>query len=779
VSAIGAGPRIYNAVANDASRWIGNLTAFVCALWIVILFVFDVITYSRLVQVPFGLVLFGLGLASTILRGISYPWAAAVLLVSIPPFFVGFLRVEQPKLQESKLAADEHVSANQFYKVSGYAFLACGIVVLICWGAWQVIDERWWSEDSRVWLAAQNTDVYRYVYQDFALSYTGHCVPSKKEIDSSIRGSTEARIKAACTTAETVWVVQWSAPLAVCLCNSLCAVCCMAFSRTSLSRTSMSNVTPADRFTDLKFVLKCFVLTLFFAAAGIYCLFYVSGTSVRLASAALCVILVAAAFVFGWVLLEVDQEELWTIIDDAPLSGPMLGVLRSDWVRAAAVGGLNVFIPITAVLDMIRQRVRRCRDPEGSESGGCYTKTGMRIMTEVQTWNWYSILRKVNLLGMLFILMILGSKLTFIFFSWLNATLSAAELDFIAVTGLVFIIGLVMFLCPIVPGTAVYLFAGVVLGAQAQLPDSVGFWLGMGIGAAACSVAKFCACVMQYSIGYYAGMQVKVQQFVQVDKVPTRAMEQILKQPGMKLDKCSILTAGPDFPTSVLCGILKLDIPQMLLGTIPVIFVSIIPQVLVGGLLTKSGDNASMWAGLSTVVTGLAFVVQVSAMLYVAWATMMTVERDGKNLACWRPEHEAVAKLTEREASFVQAFHHVTEWDYLSRVVQGAVLLSSVAFLASGFLVAADYVLSEHICYRKFRITDQIEDSYELGGLDGNALNIVILPMGAATIGLACFGCVLHLIIGMRMNSIAQHHRDASRVNLFFKQANTSVRDKE
>ena len=38
--------------------------------------------------------------------------------------------------------------------------------------------------------------------------------------------------------------------------------------------------------------------------------------------------------------------------------------------------------------------------------------------------------------------------------------------------------------------------------------------------------------------------------FVGVDKVPTRAMEQILKQNGLKIDKVAILVAGPDWPTS-------------------------------------------------------------------------------------------------------------------------------------------------------------------------------------------------------------------------------------
>merc|ERR1712039_668888 len=105
--------------------------------------------------------------------------------------------------------------------------------------------------------------------------------------------------------------------------------------------------------------------------------------------------------------------------------------------------------------------------------------------------------------------------------------------------------------------------------------------------------------------GYAAGQLVKVQQFVGVDKVPTRAMERVLKERGMKLGKVCILVAGPDFPTSMLCGILKLNIPQMLLGTLPVILVSIIPQVLVGALLTRtSGSN--MWSLVSTAVNGVA-----------------------------------------------------------------------------------------------------------------------------------------------------------------------------
>merc|ERR1719230_622455 len=101
------------------------------------------------------------------------------------------------------------------------------------------------------------------------------------------------------------------------------------------------------------------------------------------------------------------------------------------------------------------------------------------------------------------------------------------------------------------------------------------------------SAAKLLACVGQYSLGYFMGKSVKVQQFVGVTQVGVLATEAVLKEEGFKLFKVCILVAGPDFPTSVLCGILKLSIPQMLIGTSPVILVSTIPQTLVGVLMTK------------------------------------------------------------------------------------------------------------------------------------------------------------------------------------------------
>ena len=67
-----------------------------------------------------------------------------------------------------------------------------------------------------------------------------------------------------------------------------------------------------------------------------------------------------------------------------------------------------------------------------------------------------------DILSFICILLFVGLKATYVFFSWLNYFLLASELDTFAMCVLVFVIGFLMIMLPIVPGTAVYLFSGVV-----------------------------------------------------------------------------------------------------------------------------------------------------------------------------------------------------------------------------------------------------------------------------------------------------------------------------
>ena len=86
-----------------------------------------------------------------------------------------------------------------------------------------------------------------------------------------------------------------------------------------------------------------------------------------------------------------------------------------------------------------------------------------------------------------------------------------------------------------------------------------------------------------------------------------RTMRVILSKPGLSMAKCSILIGGPDWPTSVLCGILKLDLIPILIGTLPILIL-ITPTVL-SGLFVYLGQTKDWAETLSTVclsATGMA-----------------------------------------------------------------------------------------------------------------------------------------------------------------------------
>jgi len=366
-------------------------------------------------------------------------------------------------------------------------------------------------------------------------------------------------------------------------------------------------------------------------------------------------------------------------------------------------------------------------------------------------------LGKVCVLGELFVLLAVGSRATFVFFSYLNGEIEASGLEIGTIFVIVWAIGLVMFLNPVVPGSAVYLFAGVVLGAQSQKHPSVGIWKGLVLACVAGGAAKLLACVGQYSLGYFMSKSVKVQQFVGVTNVGVLATEAVLKEAGFKLFKVCILVAGPDFPTSVLCGILQLNIPQMLLGTMPVILVSIIPQTLVGVLLTKEDATEGVWIMISTVATGLAAAFQAGATLVFAYGIMERVEESGDELMnTHRPEHDEVRKLAEKEAEYVKKYVEVSDWGQLGTPARATLLVAVALFLLSGFIIALDTMEAEKTCFREFSITDKIKSSYDLGGLDGKAVNVVIAPMGYIALGLAAVAFVLHVGFGQWLAACAR-----------------------
>ena len=700
-------------------------------------------------QALFAFLLAGGFLATSSLKYIGYPWLSSLVCFAFAIILVAGLRLRCFK------GGDDGIPGQRFFDSVAVSFVLATLVAFACWVGWQAMFDRFWSLETRKWLASQNEEVYEYFYDNssMALNYTAHC--SEEKDVSFLDTDAQAAVLSACKSAETVWFLQWAGPCAIGIGNVIVALVSWVFAQAAqgleYDEAEAQRVKSALKKSTALIVM---MLTVMYSAQ------YVSGANVTISSGLVALGAASVASIVGFMLLEFGFQRLNSVTQKDRLAQNLMKILKSDWMKAVMVFGLNLFIPVMLLLDAVRQKVRKCTGLPTED--GKFTKEGQRIIDEMHTWAWSSIFFKVNLLGMMGVALLLGMKVTYVFFAWLNQTLAAANLTFIVLSLMVLGVGLAMFLCPIVPGSAVYLFAGVVLGAQSQVagPDGViGFGWGIVAGALVSSVAKMIACTLQYSMGYGMGKFVKVQQFVGVDKVPTRAMEQILKQRGMKMDKVSILVAGPDWPTSVLCGILRLNIPRMLLGTLPVIGVSIVPQVLVGALLTYSDESSSgVMSIVSSGVTLAAAVVQALAMFYFTYRIMKVVDEDGEKLAEPRQEHAAVAALTEKEKDYVAALLQKSQWGEMKRFQRVLVLLSSMCMLTSSFVFIADYSVADKFCFRSFEITGQIDLPIDQGGLAGDVMNLVIIPWGWCALGLALAGVIFHIVVNKWLACDARAH---------------------
>jgi len=734
-SSMGAGIQVAEMAADSQIDMLGNAAGGICLLLLIFAFVIDLFTRPFYVQLPVGLIMACAFLAAASMKHVSLPWLSGLTCLGFTVVMIVIVR--------RRCFKPGQVSGRDFFNSLAASFVLGALIAIAAWVGWMAFTDRMWYEETRVWLAAENSAVYAYFYTNFTLDYPTYCSSETKNATllSTFSDDGRAQIQSACSKSETVWFLQWSAPCAVGICNIILA----AFSWVFAQATGGVDLRVGSEAVRVKKALKLCLALVILMIAIMYTAQYVSGANVTVSAGLVCLAAASLAGILGFMLLEFGFDKLNEVSTQDGLAKNLVSILKSDWMKAIAVGGLNVFIPIIALLDILRQAVRKCT--RSTLSTDIFTVEGRRVVREMRTWAWCNIFFKVNMLGELFVALLLGMKLTYVFFSWLNETLAAMNLNFLILSLLVWGVGLAMFLCPIVPGSAVYLFAGVVCGAQSQLAGSIGFPAGVAVAAVVCSCAKLMACCLQYAMGYAAGQSVKVQQFVGVDKVPTRAMEQILKQDGLKIDKVAILVGGPDWPTSVLCGILRLRIPQMLLGTTPVIFVSIIPQCLVGALLTFTGDTSGIMPMVSSAVTLAAATVQASEMFFFSYRIMKVVEVDGEKLAQPRPEHEAVAELTRKEAAYVAALKETCNWSNMGCLQKLMVLFSSLCLLLAGFVLAADYSLGDQFCFRSFSITSKIGDPFELGGLDGQALNLVVVPAGWAALGLAFLGFFTHIIV--------------------------------
>lgn len=217
-----------------------------------------------------------------------------------------------------------------------------------------------------------------------------------------------------------------------------------------------------------------------------------------------------------------------------------------------------------------------------------------------------------------------------------------------------------------------------------------------------------------------------------------RAMKLILDEPGFSVPKVTILIGGPDWPTSVLCGLMRLQLLPILIGTIPVIFL-ILPTLLTGSftymasLTLEDGTPEFPYAGvLATVFAAITAIVQFGAMVVAAYYIEQTAGAREEELALI-PFDEEVKEREEKEEDFRRCFKEVTKWEIVPFLPKMCLRLSVLTMIVSCYMVQLFATSS----FAEYELTYTIDEN-----LDGDWTNL-LLPLGKVASILFLASCIL------------------------------------
>lgn len=437
---------------------------------------------------------------------------------------------------------------------------------------------------------------------------------------------------------------------------------------------------------ELRVLLACFSLSVMVAwvsAALAAADLGLSVTVLRLGASFGIFIAVYISYVLG-------QERLARAAERSNTVRLLLPLVHSDWCKAIFLVFAGPLMPIYFALEVVHQLIRGvCQQGlHGGPDRRLITAEAMERWESLQHWNRSSILTKMMWFGLLYFMLQVGiSRGLTLFLAWLSERLATWPLE--GIVCLLFIIGMVMFLLPPVPGTPIYLIVGIVV-AQRCKDEGRSFLFGCSISVVFAFLLKFAAILMQQkAIGEAFSSSIQVKKMVAIHTPAMKAVKHILKQPGLSLGKVAVLVGGPDWPTSVLTGLYRLRAAEMLLGSTPLIFV-ITPICLAGAFTVKAGQdkaNAVQYQSVANVMIMLSSVVLLSSML-IAGYYIETVQEEFKaeiERGEWEndPQEREVILALERDeeegkiVAEVECWHRLPMW-LKSSLYLGASLTSAM-----------------------------------------------------------------------------------------------------
>mmetsp|Transcript_8894 Transcript_8894/g.19553 ORF Transcript_8894/g.19553 Transcript_8894/m.19553 type:complete len:892 (+) Transcript_8894:41-2716(+) len=435
----------------------------------------------------------------------------------------------------------------------------------------------------------------------------------------------------------------------------------------------------------------------------------------RMVQTAFCFLLLTfVAFV------SVAFDRLWKAIgvwlQDLPMWKAAASACRADWARALFICLALPSAPFVLLISWINQLVRRCRRLAVNKD--CFTQRVAEVLQSFAAWEWIHVIYWCYVFAMVMIIYKAVPVFLNVLLSWMTEVMK--DLGFGPILLATYAIGMILFMLPPVPGPPIYLFGGFVISEKCPW----GFWWGTLISIVLSFFLKLSACfVQQKLIGERLGQKMYVKQIVGVHKPLIRAIEVVLSQPGLSFGKCMILCGGPDWPTSVLAGILRLSVLQCMLGTTPVL-ASVMPLCLTGSFFLRRSES-DFWLRAGNLTFTLTLIVSVIFWVGMGWAIQSAYDKS--NWEINRPREEFVAlEWLDYRADVIKERCGL-HWADLPLLVK--VLYAGGALIAT---VCGQIVFwRSNLCFGTFRLIDDINELRWFGQTG------LVRPLAIVTVTLA------------------------------------------
>ena len=683
---IGFGARVYSTLANEDNwrlSWsvAGGSLALFAALWI-----FDATEAAKARGNTLGkmitFLLASVGLGGLIVSGMLSVKEYETLPLSLYVLFkAGIVRVFATTICKSTNSAS-------FLRHVAYSSYIVAFASVVTWFAWTFGWNKKWSD--------QLFDEYVVKLGCNATNAT-----STNAGDASTGGC------------ENVAYIMYAAPLAVAGLNLVYGLSCAKLAK---SHSAMQLVA----------ILALLV------GFGTWISVALSPVEMGIASDVIQLAVVFCAIFAIACLITAGPQRIVRRMGKHALAKKVIGYTQTDLAKALLFCCTMTLIPFALALSALSAAARRIgcslhRKPEDVPKDGFLTASTQAIFA----W-WFAdptkIFKYSAYLSIFYFTFSIGvGKMAILFLAWLVDVLG--DLNEYLVIFVFILIGITMFLLPPVPGPPVYLTGGILV--VGRLEPKIGFWPATFICVGICWFTKLISCALQQvAIGEQLGKYASIRYTVGINSLQMRAIRYCLEQKGLSVAKIAILCGGPDWPTSVLCGILKLSVVQMSIGTMPVLILYLGYTTIAGALQLKVGScpgdaagavasSTSVWGLLNSIFLALAFISMMATSLAAVYFMEQTVMTKREILDAM-PLDEEVEELDKKDRAREEAYAKVTTWDSLSTYCKVTIFAAAV----SGILSCQLGVVLSQRSFASFSVSCPV------------AVKDVVKPTGWLSIGL-------------------------------------------